>query len=59
MSLGHGVNEDLVDVVYVKTDENFTASNNPAIADEIERIKDDCKERMARYLEIEFAKAWR
>ena len=37
-SLGHGVSEDVVDVVYVKTDENFTASNNPRIADEVERM---------------------
>lgn len=37
-SLGHGISEDVVDVVYVKTDENFTAMNNPAIADDIERI---------------------
>ena len=38
MSLGHGINEDITDVVYVKTDDTFTASNNPAIAEEIERI---------------------
>ena len=38
MSLGHGINEDITDVVYVKTDDSFTASNNPAIAEEIERI---------------------
>ncbi|HEY9551114.1 MAG TPA: PEP/pyruvate-binding domain-containing protein, partial [Prevotella sp.] len=37
-SLGHGVSEDVMDVVYVKTDENFTAMNNPAIADQIERV---------------------
>ena len=37
-SLGHGISEDVTDVVYVKTDENFTASNNPTIASEIERI---------------------
>ena len=37
-SLGHGISEDVFDVVYVKTDENFTASNNPMIASEIERI---------------------
>jgi hypothetical protein len=37
-SLGHGISEDVVDVVYVKTDDNFTAMNNPAIADDIERI---------------------
>ena len=37
-SLGHGVSEDVADVVYVKTGDDFTAMNNPAIADEIERI---------------------
>ena len=29
---------DVQDVVYVKTDSSFSASNNPTIADEIERI---------------------
>ena len=38
MSLGHGISEDVTDVVYVKTPENFTAANNPEIALEIERI---------------------
>jgi len=37
-SLGHGISEDVVDVVYVKTDDSFTASNNPTIAMEIEQI---------------------
>ena len=37
-SLGHGISEDVYDVVYVKTDDNFTASNNPMIAREIETI---------------------
>ena len=37
-SLGHGISEDVVDVVYVKADENFTAANNPQIALEIEQI---------------------
>ncbi len=37
-SLGHGISEDVVDVVYVKTDDNFTAANNPQIAMEIEQI---------------------
>ncbi len=37
-SLGHGISEDVTDVVYVKTDDNFTAANNPGIAGEIERI---------------------
>jgi hypothetical protein len=37
-SLGHGISEDVVDVVYVKADDDFTAVNNPTIADEIEQI---------------------
>lgn len=37
-SLGHGVSDDIVDVVYVKTGENFTASDNPVVAMEVERI---------------------
>ena len=37
-SLGHGISEDVVDVVYVKTDDDFTAVNNPIIADQIEQI---------------------
>lgn len=36
-TLGHGIVEDLTDVVYVKTD-NYSASNNPQIATEIEQI---------------------
>ncbi len=38
MSLGHGINDEVSDVVYVKTDDNFTAVNNPAIASEIEKV---------------------
>jgi hypothetical protein len=37
-SLGHGISEDVVDVVYVKAGDDFTAVNNPMIADEIEQI---------------------
>ena len=37
-SLGHGISDDVFDVVYVKTDDDFTASNNPTIAEEIEAI---------------------
>lgn len=37
-SLGHGISEDVTDVVYVKVGDDFTASNNPAIAREIENI---------------------
>ena len=37
-SLGHGVTEDVTDIVYVKTNDRFTASDNPTIAREIEKI---------------------
>lgn len=37
-SLGHGISDDVCDVVYVKTDDDFTAVNNPAIASDIESI---------------------
>ncbi|MCF0192724.1 MAG: phosphoenolpyruvate synthase, partial [Prevotella sp.] len=37
-SLGHGISEEVCDLVYVKTPDNYTAMNNPKIADEIERI---------------------
>ena len=36
-SLGHGVMEDIYDIVYVKTD-GYNAGNNPTIAYEIEKI---------------------
>ena len=36
-SLGHGVMEDIHDLVYVKTD-GYSASNNPTIAYEIEKL---------------------
>ncbi len=38
MSLGHGISKEVFDLVYVKTDDNFSASNNPEIACEIEAI---------------------
>lgn len=37
-SLGHGISEDVVDVVYVKYDDRFSAMNNFYVADDIERI---------------------
>jgi hypothetical protein len=37
-SLGHGISEDVTDVVYVKAGDDFTAVNNPMIADQIEQI---------------------
>ena len=40
-SLGHGISEDVTDVVYVKYDDHFSAMNNFYVADDIERI--NCK----------------
>ena len=37
-SLGHGIVDDVTDVVYVKYDDDFTAMNNPAVASELEHI---------------------
>ena len=37
-SLGHGISEDVTDVVYVKYDDHFSAMNNYYVADDIERI---------------------
>ena len=37
-SLGHGVSDDVTDIIYVKTGDDFTAMNNPAIADDVERM---------------------
>ena len=51
-SLGHGISEDVFDVVYVKTDENFTASNNPTIACDIERINRKFLEEDKNYILI-------
>ena len=38
ISLGHGILEDVTDVVYVKYDDNYSAMNNYYVADDIERI---------------------
>ena len=37
-SLGHGISEEVTDVVYVKYDDHFSAMNNFYVADDIERI---------------------
>ena len=37
-SLGHGVSDDVTDVVYVKYDDNFFAADNYRVAEDIERI---------------------
>ena len=37
-SLGHGVSDDITDVVYVKYDDNFSAADNYRVAEDVERI---------------------
>ena len=37
-SLGHGISDDVADVIYIKVNETFSGANNPAIAAEIEQI---------------------
>ena len=37
-AIGHGIISDVQDIVYVKTSEGYSASQNPAIAEHIERI---------------------
>ncbi len=49
-SLGHGVTEDVTDIVYVKTDDSFTASDNPTIAREIEKINSEYLDRGDNYV---------
>ena len=49
-SLGHGISDDVTDVVYVKADDAFTASDNPAIAREIEKINRQYLDRGANYV---------
>lgn len=39
-SLGHGIFDDVTDVVYVKYDDMFSAANNFVVANDIERIND-------------------
>ncbi len=51
-SLGHGISEDVTDVVYVKTGEDFTAANNPAIARDIETINKKFLEAGTNYVLI-------
>lgn len=50
-AIGHGIVSDICDIVYVKT-ENYLASNNPAIADEIQRINRGFLDRGENYVLI-------
>ena len=49
-SLGHGVTEDVTDVVYVKADDRFSAANNPTIAREIEKLNKEYLDRGTNYV---------
>ena len=49
-SLGHGISEDVLDVVYVKAGEDFTAANNPAIARDIEKVNQRFLDEGASYV---------
>lgn len=48
-AIGHGVINDVFDVVYVKT-ENFNAYNNPVVAEEVERINRGFLQRGENYV---------
>ncbi len=49
-SLGHGVTEDVTDVVYVKADDRFSAADNPMIAREIEKLNKEYLDRGTNYV---------
>lgn len=49
-SLGHGVTEGVTDVVYVKTDDRFSAADNPTIAREIEKLNKEYLDRGTNYV---------
>ena len=51
-SLGHGISEDITDVVYVKYDDRFSAMNNGRVVDDIERINDKFLASGAHYVII-------
>lgn len=50
-SLGHGIMDEMQDIVYVKTD-NYLASNNPQIAAEIEKLNDEFLKENKNYILI-------
>lgn len=49
-SLGHGVTEDVTDVVYVKADDRFSAADTPTIAREIEKLNKEYLDRGTNYV---------
>lgn len=48
-AIGHGIINDVSDIVYVKTD-NYSASNNTVIADEVEKINRGFLDRGENYV---------
>ena len=48
-ALGHGISNDVFDIVYVKTDE-FSASNNPLIAYDVEKMNRQFVEMQKNYV---------
>lgn len=48
-ALGHGVMNDIFDIVYVKTD-NYSAANNAEIAQEIERLNQEFLDNNQNYI---------
>jgi hypothetical protein len=58
-SLGHGISEDVYDVVYVKTDDNFTAANNPQIADEIMQVNKRLLNGDYRHEQLRHQASWK
>ena len=48
-AIGHGIISDIFDVVYIKTD-NYSAANNPVIAEEVERINRGFLQRSENYV---------
>ena len=49
-SLGHGVTEDVTDMVYVKTDDRFSAADNPPIARELDKLNKEYLDRGTNYV---------
>ena len=49
-SLGHGIIDDITDVVYVKTDDSFTAANNYYVANDIERLNKSFVDENKNYI---------
>ena len=51
-SLGHGIIDDITDIVYVKTDDSFTAANNYYVANDIERLNKSFVDENKNYILI-------